>query len=215
MITLKNELLSGGLLPNLSSDAVKIEAGAVVIDNSWINYDPIVFRVNDYITSIVVAPRTRFFTDRDYAVMLIIGIDIDKGVTVLEGAQIPFSTLDAVPYPENITIVPLMGIILIQDGTADLNMGYKVLKNEYLKVFSGSGNILDKNIQGPTGIPSNIAGTTGAAGITGYIGRMGETGAMSITGYPGLTPVVSPGETGLPGITGINWNIEAGLEMFF
>lgn len=207
MLKAKNELVVASTLPNLAPDAVKIDAGSIVYDNNWINYNSTTFKIEDYILSVVQPPRTRFFKDRNYGLILLVGLNVNEGIKAIEGKHVPFTTIDALPYPDFTDIIPLVGIVLIQDGSNNLNTGYKPLRPEYIKYFSGAGNVLQKNLQGPTGADSDIVGSTGALGLSGVQGAWGFTGLVGPTGYQGIKPPQTIAETGLQGMTGISWNI--------
>lgn len=215
MLKSRNNKIRAGSNPNFSKDSIRINAGSIILDNKWINYKGTVFRVEDYINSAVVGSRTRFFKNRGFAVYLLIGIDAEEGVKVIEGNHVKFSTIDAVPPPTEFNIAPLLGLVLVQDGTSDLNLGYKPLKDEYIRFFSGSGNIITKNLKGPTGDESTAHGATGLIGETGIIGYAGETGPRGLTGVKGMSVPGIQGHTGAPGMTGISWDIDIPFEEFF
>jgi hypothetical protein len=211
----KDTKIKAGTTPNLSDDSVRINAGSFVIDNAWVDFSGTIFKVTDYITSVVIGNRTRFFKDRNYAVFLLVGLDPDQGIQVLEGTHVPFTTLQVVPAPTQYNFLPLVGVILRQDGTADLNFGYLPLKNENIVSFSGYGNILDKDLKGITGSDSTVLGDTGLPGCTGPLGPTGIPGAVGSTGMPGPTPPPPQGYTGLEGMTGVQWNINIPFVEFF
>jgi hypothetical protein len=207
MLKQKSEKISAESIPILSNDAIRINAGSFVIDNAWINFSGTIFKIRDYITSVVVGNRTRFFKDRNYAVYLLICLDPNNGVTVLEGTHVLFTTLSAVPPPDTFTALPLIGLILVQDGTLDIIYGHKPVKNENIIFFSGTGNIADKNLKGIVGEDSIISGETGMIGITGLRGFKGYTGYVGGTGSSGPLVNAKLGDKGLKGMTGINWDI--------
>ncbi|TRZ49366.1 MAG: collagen-like protein [Dehalococcoidia bacterium] len=215
MLNLNKKTIEVKTVPNVSSDSVRIKAGSFVIDNKWINFNGTLFKINDYITKAVQSPRTRFFKNRNNAVFLLIGIDADEGLKVIEGQHVKFSTIQAVPPPEVYNILPLIGLVLIQDGTRDLNFGYKPLSEPNIISFSGSGNIIDKNKQGETGAISPMLGDTGLAGETGTIGDLGPTGIIGATGQRGHTKEPAQGVTGLKGPTGINWDVNIPFQDYF
>ncbi len=212
MLKPKSEKISAGSVPVLSDDAIRINAGSFIIDNAWISFSGTVFKIRDYISSVVVGNRTRFFKDRDYAVYLLICLDPNNGVTVVEGTHVKFTTLSAVPPPKNFSYLPLIGLILIQDGTRDVIYGFKPIKDENIIYFSGTGNIDDKDLKGITGAASLISGVTGMVGYTGIRGLRGVTGHVGITGFQGPTVTPDNGTTGLMGMTGINWDIYVPFE---
>ncbi len=213
MLKPKSEKVTAGSIPSLSDDAIRINADSFIINNAWVSFSGTVFKIRDYISSVVVGNRTRFFKDRDYAVYLLICLDPNNGITVVEGTHVRFTTLSAVPPPASYSHLPLIGLILIQDGTRDVINGFKPVKNENIIYFSGVGNIDDRNLKGVTGANSHISGDTGMTGHTGLRGMMGITGVVGITGMTG--PVVDPqkGHTGLRGMTGINWDIYVPFEV--
>jgi len=207
MLKQKLEKISAGSVPVLSADAVRINAGSFIIDNAWISFSGIVFKVREYIASVVVGNRTRFFKDRGYAVYLLICLDPNNGVTVKEGNHVLFTTLQAVPPPESFMALPLIGLVLTQDGTRDLSYGFKPVKDENIAYFSGTGNIVDKDLKGVHGEDSVLSGETGLMGVTGLFGKGGLTGLVGATGAIGPTINLKSGERGLQGMTGINWDI--------
>jgi hypothetical protein len=213
MLKSKSEKVSAEALPVLSNDSIRINAGSFIINNTWISFNGAVFKVRDYIASVVVGNRTRFFKDRNYAVYLLICIDPNEGIIVVEGKHVLFTSIQAVPAPETFTALPLIGLILIQDNTLDLSYGFKPLSNENILFFSGSGNILDRNLKGILGNNSTVCGETGHYGETGIRNFKGETGFIGITGYPGYKPIAPSGERGLIGMTGINWDINIPFEV--
>jgi len=213
MLKPKSEKVSAGTVPILSNDSVRINAGSFIIDNTWVSFAGTIFKVKDYISSVVVGNRTRFFKDRNYAVYLLVCLDLNEGIMVIEGKHILFTTLQAVPTPESFTALPLIGLILIQDGTRDLVLGFKPIKNENLIYFSATGNIIDKDLKGVVGEDSIIHGETGWRGETGINGYQGTTGRQGPTGYIGPTIGLIRGDTGLRGMTGINWDIYVPFEI--
>jgi hypothetical protein len=215
MLKKRSGQVMASVTPNYSDESVRIESGSVVIENSWVNYDSVLFKLTDYISSMVKPPRTRFFQNRSFAVYLMVGLDIDEGIKVVEGRQVPFTTVGSVPRPVSYKIVPLVGVIAIQDGSNDLNNGYLPLKDEYIEFFNGSGNIVNRNLKGITGVDSNVVGATGAGGFTGLFGLPGSSGWVGRQGDTGLQPPAPRGETGIQGMTGINWQIHVPLVSFF
>ena len=213
MLKPKSEKVTVGSVPTISDDTIRINSGSFVINNAWVSFSGTVFKIREYIASVVVGNRTRFFKDRGYAVYLLICLDPDRGITILEGTHVQFTTLSAVPPPQSFSALPLIGLILIQDGTRDIIYGYKPLKDENIIHFSGSGNILDRNLKGIQGDDSLISGDTGKTGETGLRGYPGITGRVGVTGYPGPLSNPNAGETGLKGMTGINWDIYVPFEI--
>jgi hypothetical protein len=190
----------------LSEDSVKINSKSFVIDNTWISFSGTIFKIKEYISNVLKGDRRKFFKDRNYAVCLLVCLDPIEGIIVIEGKQVPYVSINAVPIPK-FNALPLVGIVIIQDGTTDLNYGIKPIKNENLILFSSLGNILDKNKEGEKGEDSILLGETGLQGYTGYKGEQGITGYIGITGQKGCTPIGIQGCTGLQGPTGINWDI--------
>jgi len=213
MLKPKSEKISAGAVPILSDDAVRINAGSFIIDNAWVSFSGTMFKIRDYIASVVVGNRFRFFKDRNYAVYLLICLDPNNGITVVEGRHVKFTTLSAVPPPESFSFLPLIGVVLIQDGTRDIIYGFKPINDENIIYFSGTGNIVDRNQKGISGDDSIITGETGMIGITGLRGFRGTSGYEGVTGYPGPTVGTRAGMTGLIGMTGINWDIYMPFEI--
>jgi len=215
MLKQRKGLVGAMTTPNYSDNSVRIEAGSVVIGNSWVNYNAALFKLTDYISSVVKPPRTRFFKNRGYAVYLLVGLDINEGIKVVEGRHVPFTTVWSVPRPETHDLVPLVGVVVVQNGSNDLNNGYLPLKDEYVEFFNGMGNVVDSDLMGITGVNCDVAGATGALGYTGLAGEWGASGWEGDQGHTGAMPPVPQGETGLQGMTGINWQIHVPLETFF
>jgi hypothetical protein len=213
MLVTKNEKINAGYKPELSEDAVVINAGSFVIDNQWVSFYGTVFKINTYISSVVVGNRTRFFKDRGYAVYLLVCLNPNNGIVIFEGKHVLFTTLQAVPPPTSYTAIPLIGVILIQDGTRDINYGYKPLKQENIIFYNGMGNVLNKNLKGVKGENSTIIGETGLVGVTGLLGQDGVQGDYGTTGAEGLSLYVPPGAEGPRGMTGINWDIYVPFEV--
>jgi len=211
MLKIKNNLINATKVRSVVNDTVKIDSGSVVFDGKWVSYKSVNYRISDYITGAVVPPRTRFFTNRDYAVMLVVGLDNLGTLKTIEGSQVKYTTNDAVPAPSVISIIPLVGIILIQDGTNNLE-SFKTISDQNIVTFNGSGNIKAKNvvgIQGATGVDVGATGYQGPTGLLGYGGSFGYTGYRGVTGIDGLG---MKGETGVRGLTGINWTIHLPFE---
>lgn len=215
MLKPRSAQVTAGTTPNYSDDSIRIEAGSVVIDNSWVNYDAILFRLAKYINGAVVPPRTRFFQNRGYAVYLMVGLNLDEGVKVVEGRQVRFTSVRSVPRPVTFDIVPLAGLVVVQDGSDDLNLGYLPLKDENIEYFNGTGNVIDPDLMGITGVDSDVAGETGPQGLTGLEGQRGARGSSGLAGYTGTQPGAERGETGVRGMTGINWQVHVPLTSFF
>jgi hypothetical protein len=215
MMKSNEDKIKAGVTPNFSDDSVRIQAGSFVFDNKWINFNGAVLKVTDYITTVLRGSRTRFFKDRSYAVFLLVGLDPVQGLKIAEGRHVLFTTLQAVPVPESYDFLPLVGVVVVQDGTRDLNYGYLPLKNDNIVALSGYGNIIDKNLKGDPGEDSTVHGETGLIGHTGLQGLTGLQGALGVTGYQ--SPALAPqrGETGLMGMTGINWDIHVPFLEFF
>lgn len=212
MLKPKSEKISAESLPSLIKDSIRIDSGSFVINNTWVSFSGAIFRIRDYISSVVVGNRTRFFKDRGYAVYLLICIDPYEGIVVIEGRHVLFTTLKAIPQPESFNNLPLIGLILIQDNSMDLVYGFKPISNENIVFFSGTGNILDKNLEGVKGENCFISGETGQAGATGIMGVTGIRGIKGITGSPGHVPEAQSGNQGLQGMTGINWDIHVPFD---
>jgi hypothetical protein len=188
------------------SGAVKVTAGSMVIDNQWISYDNYIFRIKEYIQKTGTAYRPTFFKNRSYAVRLILALNIKEGIKVLESTQVQYTTREAVPLPEAIDDIPLVGIVLRQDGTNDLNMGFIPVTDKDLSFFSGTGNIIDKNLVGITGMEGMYQGLTGMQGDQGATGSIGDKGFLGTEGATGLDGEDIQGATGLRGMTGISWD---------
>lgn len=202
------------VVQDILGDQVNIEAGSVVIDNRWVSYNSTIFNVRDYIQSVLVPPRSSFFQNRSYAVYLHVGLNSKGDISVTEGPQVLFTSMEFVPPPSTISVVSLIGIILVQNGTRDLNFGLRPLTDSNIIKYSGFGNVLNKNLVGLEGPKSDVRGEDGVAGETGIAGEGGVRGPTGIIGLEGPTMLGSTGMRGSAGITGINWNIHYPLESF-
>lgn len=213
MLKPKSDKISACSIPTYSDDSIRIKAGSFVIDNIWISFNGVIIKIKNYISEIVVGERTRFFKDRNYAVYLLICLDINEGIKIIEGKHVKFTTLKAVPPPESFNSLPLIGLILIQDGTRDLINGFKPISDENIIYFSGMGNILDKDFKGIPGDNSIVSGETGFIGYTGIDGSIGDIGETGNQGEIGITPLSPIGDGGLNGMTGINWNVHVPFDI--
>jgi hypothetical protein len=194
--------------PSITDSTVVISAGSYVFDNNWIDFSGTVFNVTDYINSKIGPNRKGFFNGRGDALCIIVGLNSNGELEVEEGTQVVFTTAASVPIPSTFTFIPLVGIILIQDGTADMIGGLKPLKDNNVIFYSGTGNVIDKNLKGIVGVDSNIQGFTGLQGETGLIGIDGLQGPTGYFGITGRTGYGITGLQGLQGMTGINWDIQ-------
>jgi len=215
MIRPKITVIDAKSTPLIADSTVRIRAASFVYENNWVNFEGTLFNVTDYISSVVVSPRTRFFINRNYAVYLVVGLTKDGEITVLEGPQVDITKQTVIPAPDTFNIIPLVGITLIQDGTTDMINGFKPLKDTNVTFFSGTGNVIDKNKLGDPGIDSNDFGHTGVQGLTGSEGTNGITGYAGVTGHKGRMIPGDVGDTGLNGMTGINWAIHIPFKLFF
>jgi hypothetical protein len=213
MLKSKSEKIYTGIVSISNNDTIRINAGSFIINNTWISFSGSTFNIREYISSVMVGNRVRFFKDRNYAVYLLICLDPIEGITVVEGTNVNFTTIQAVPVPEVFNALPLIGLVLIQDGTRDIIYGYKLIRNENIFHFSGMGNILDRNLKGAVGDSSYIYGNTGLQGSTGMEGYMGITGRIGVTGSVGPNIDAMAGVTGLIGMTGINWDINVPFDI--
>jgi len=213
MIKINNNLITGKKVRAISEDTVNISSGSVVIDNKWVSYKSINYKIRDYIKDVVVSPRTRFFLNRSYSVMLVIGIDSFGTIRTAEGTQVKYSSNNGVPVPAITTFLPFVGIILVQDGTNDLN-SFKSITDSSIVVFSGAGNIKDKNIVGTQGMSGIEPGDTGLRGVTGVIGQMGPWGITGHIGETGIDGIGAQGEIGEQGLTGVSWTIHFPFQSF-
>lgn len=146
--------------------------------------------------------------------MLMVGIDQNGAITAVEGPQVKYTTNEAVPYPNVERLLPLVGIILVQDGSTDLVYGLKPLTDASLRFLSGSGNVLPPDLQGDTGLDCDVPGYTGPEGSTGSIGEQGTQGPTGVAGAEGPSEPGQAGATGLQGMTGISWDINIPFEEF-
>jgi hypothetical protein len=202
--------------PNIDKGSIVIDAGSLVYDNKWLSYKGTVFGVIEYISSVVDGTvRKRFFRQRSYALQLLIGIDTSGALQVVEGTQVPYTTKQSVPIPSTYDMIPLMAVLLVQDGSADVVNGFVPLNDSSVTYFSGAGNILEKNTVGEAALDDGLTGQGGSIGITGLVGVAGLTGRVGHEGYTGSIGIAPTGMQGLEGITGINWDIHIPFEYFY
>lgn len=197
---------------NKISGSVRIKAGSFVIDNQWVSYDNYLFKLDSYIKSAISTNRPYFFKNRSNALYLIVALSLKDGIKIIEGEQVKYTTRDSVPLPGTIGVIPLVGIIVRQDGTNDLNYGYIPILDSDIKFFSGTGNIENKNLVGITGMNNTSSGITGIQGTRGATGFSGVTGIEGDFGITGSTGAMIQGETGVQGMTGISWDVHLPFE---
>ncbi len=204
-------------ITNISSgrdNKIRIESGSFVYENKWVNYKSKIFNLNVYVKE-KLKERDSFFNNRGYALYLVICMDFYGKLFVEEGAQVLFKLKESVPAPK-IKNIPLVGLILVQDGTEDINYGFSPILDSDLIEYSGFGNILEKNLPGVTGLASYAVGERGVQGVTG---PAGITGLAGLTGLPGIQGPVGRffvGSTGVMGIPGLNYNsgYDTGLDIY-
>lgn len=208
MFKSKDNTVSARVQKNFTDDSVIINSGSFVIDNKWVDYTGTFFNVKDYLRNTITAQRVRFFNYANYAVYLVLGVDVNGSLTVVEGTQVKYTTLDSVPVPSIFDVIPIVGIVIIQDGSTNLIDGIKPLAENNVIFYSGMGNVLDKNLVGLVGVDSMILGATGASGETGNQGVAGLIGAVGEKGSTGADGLGITGPVGDQGMTGINWDIQ-------
>lgn len=208
MLKHNNSTIKSNSLDNMISGAVRIKAGSFVIDNKWVSYDSYLFKIGDYVRSVITANRPNFFTNRSNALYLVVSLSLNEGIKIIEGTQVGYTIREAVPLPQILGNIPLVGIILRQDGTNNLRDGFIPVTDDDIKFFSGTGNIENRNLPGVQGRDNTTQGLTGLQGGMGTLGSIGVTGLlgeMGITGVIGSEDI--QGETGIRGFTGISWDV--------
>lgn len=216
MLKPKKNIFRAKSQKNLEKGSIVIDAGSLVYDNQWISYQGTVFSVQNYINNVVNGTtRRRFFNKHNYAIQLLIGIDKSGALQVREGTQVLFTTKSSIPIPATFNIIPLLSVALIQDGSNDLNTGFKPINDSNITFFSGTGNVIDKNLKGEESPHRGITGFQGAQGETGLKGLQGETGTEGVMGITGEKGYSETGPKGVQGMTGINWTIHVPFEIFF
>lgn len=208
MLRTRNNTIGARVQKNYTDDSVIISPGSLIFDNKWIDYNGSFFNVKEYLRSLITDQRVRFFKNINYAAYLMVGIDATGSLAVTEGEQIQYTTLKSVPVPRVFDMIPLVGIVVIQDGSTNLIDGIKPLNENNVIFYSGMGNVLDKNLIGQAGLDSNILGETGIPGETGLIGDMGITGPIGDMGNTGYAGLGVTGFQGAQGMTGINWDVQ-------
>lgn len=214
---LKSASISPLGITNISSgvdNKIRIEAGSFVYENKWVNYKSKIFSLNDYV-KVKLKERDSFFNNRGYALYLVICMDFYGKLFVEEGVQVSFKLKESVPAPR-VKNIPLVGLILVQNGSEDLNYGFRPVLDSDLIEYSGLGNILEKNLPGITGAASYAVGERGLQGVTGFAG---VTGVPGLTGLPGIQGPLGwffVGSTGVIGVPGLNYNSEynTGLDIY-
>lgn len=216
MLKPKQNVFHAKAQQSLDKGTVVIDAGSLVYDNQWISYQGTTFSARRYIGSVIDGTtRRRFFNDRNYAVQLILGVDKAGAIQVREGVQVAYTTKQSVPVPAAFDVVPLVSILLVQDGSSDMNYGFKPLNDTNVTYFSGAGNVIDKNQRGEASTYKGITGSPGVQGITGLRGVGGLTGQEGEIGVTGSQGWAETGIQGIQGMTGINWAIHIPFEVFF
>jgi hypothetical protein len=213
MLKSKNNVVNARVQKNFTDYSVIINSGSLVIENKWTDYSGTFFNVQQYLRSVITTQRVRFFNYTKYACYLVVGIDVNGALSVIEGTQTLFTTLESVPRPATFNIVPLVGIIAIQDGSSNLIDGIKPLNESNVIFYSGMGNVLDKNLVGPVGVDSLIAGETGIQGETGFQGLSGLTGPVGDIGITGDDGLGITGLDGPQGMTGLNWDVQVMFDV--
>jgi hypothetical protein len=215
MLKSKNTVVTAKVQKNFTDYSVIINAGSLVIENKWIDYSGTFFNVQQYLRNAITTQRVRFFNYAGYACYLVVGIDVNGALSVIEGTQALFTTSESVPRPAIFNIVPLVGIIVIQDGSSNLIDGIKPLDESNVIFYSGMGNVLDKNLVGPEGVNSLITGETGTQGETGFQGLPGLTGPIGDMGITGDDGLGITGLIGPQGMTGLNWDVQVMFDVLF
>lgn len=213
MLNNKNNTFNVRVQNNATDDMIVVDAGSLVIDNKWIDFKGILFNIQQYLRDAVTGNRIRFFTNVNYAEYLVLGIDVTGALVVLEGTQVPYTTLASVPIPPVFNMVPIAGVVVIQDGSTNLIDGIKPITNSNVIFYSGMGNTLDKNQRGVVGVYSELTGDTGPCGETGYPGIDGDTGLQGDIGDTGQIGFGITGLQGPQGMTGINWDIDVVFDI--
>jgi len=214
MLKANNTTIKSNTIENKIKGAIKINAGSFIIDNQWVTYESSILRVEDYIRSKITANRPSFFNNRNYAVYLMVTLSLKEGIKILEGAQVKYTSREVVPIPSYTENIPLIGIVLRQDGTNDFSMGYTPLTDDDIFFYSGSGNIVTKNLEGVAGKDNTSMGLTGIQGYMGFTGIQGDTGLNGFAGVTGLTGSLIQGETGAQGMTGISWDVHLPFKQY-
>jgi hypothetical protein len=214
MLKSKDSSVNARIQKNITEDSVILNAGSLIYDNKWVDYSGTVFNVKSYLRGLITDQRLRFFTNTNYAAYLLLGIDINGSLSVIEGTQILYTSKGSVPVPLVYDIIPLVGIVVVQDGSTNLIDGIKPLNENYVVFYSGMGNVLEKNLVGQIGLDSVIRGDTGVCGETGFSGVSGLTGAVGDIGITGDLGLGITGPQGAQGMTGINWDVQVKFDVF-
>ena len=207
MLKPNKSTIKSNSIDNNIKGSVRVKAGSFVVDNQWVSYDSYLFRLDNYVNSVVTANRQTFFSDRGNALILLVTLSLRNGIKIIEGPQVKYTNRRSVPLPKIVDTIPLVGVIVRQDSTGDLNGGYIPMTDEDLIFFSGTGNIEDKDLVGITGIQNTTQGLTGIAGYMGITGVEGITGEIGDKGSTGYTGELIQGATGIQGSTGISWDV--------
>ena len=206
MLKQKKNTVNSNCMNNNIGNSVKVKAGSLVIDNKWVSYDSYMFNVTDYINRSLSTNRSTFFSKKKSAIYILVTLGLKRGISILEGKEVRYISRESVPRPTVIDSIPLVGIILRQDGTDDLSTGFILVTDKDLDSFSGTGNIIEKNLVGITGLNNNTQGLTGIQGNLGDTGLQGLTGLVGDQGETGVVSAFIVGETGAQGATGISWD---------
>lgn len=196
-------------------DVIRIQPASFVVDNNWVSFNGALFNIKDHIRSVLKNGRAKFFTNRFYSVYLLVCLNPNEGIKVLEGKQVLHSSSRLPPSPSTYTDIPLVGVIMIQDGSKDLVYGYRPVTNTSLIQFSGIGNVVDKDQAGLPGEDNTGYGDTGLQGYTGLPGMSGDPGEPGLTGAAGPVSADLQGEPGIQGATGIYWDVNIPFDRLF
>ena len=185
----------------LKGSRISIQPVSLVINNNWIQFKGDVFNISEYINSVVDTQRNRFFKNTNYAVYLLICLDPSRGLTVLEGEQISRLKVSNPLPPKHYDYIPLLGVVLRQDGSKDLNHGFIPVKNSDVIIYSSVGNVIEKDEKGDRGDDSLERGDIGDPGEPGDPGDPGDPGE------PGDKLEAPPGDKGPKGPMGFYWDV--------
>ena len=199
----------------VGGDLVTIQPASFVVDNSWVTYNGGTLNIRDHIRSVLGAGRTKFFVNKLYSVYLLVCLNPEEGLKVIEGEQVPHTSSRIPPPPRSFNDIPLIGLILTQDGSRDLIHGYKPVLDSNIIRYSGIGNVIDKDQVGDPGEDSLEQGPPGLQGETGLQGITGLQGVTGLQGEAGPTPIGERGERGLQGPTGLYWDVNIPFDKIF
>lgn len=187
----KNPLVHG-------ENVVFIKGGSVLIDDRWIVFSDLRIDIQSIVNSYVNKNSRRLFNYRNDIMYVLIALNKNSEIEVIPNIAFKTdSTGDVREFPDLSLKLPLILVMLRQDGSSDLK-SFSPISRLDIEIYQGVGNFTLRGDQGDTGL-KGITGLKGTTGIKGFTGMPGITG---ISGYTGIVGFSVQGETGVAGQRG-------------